>query len=394
MESRFGHDFSSVRVHTDAKAAESAHAVDARAYTLGQNIVFGTGQYAPGTPTGQRLLAHELTHVVQQSHQPTPAIQRMARGSGTPPTDWKSKDGKPFTLAVVPAKDVARVDEAIEMVREVAINPTKFSACHEFFQRRCPNKSANTLQQIFNRAQVWKLMNPSGDELARGDVNGQNIAYSQSGYNQGTRGLAETLMHELGHNCGIPGDSTHYRAEMASAYCMGQGRNQVSLQYAFNDQTFMAFLTYRRILAELVAGHFRLTAGGDWNYAGTIAEVVNLKSPQSKTKPYEFASAMIGVQGRTTLGGRLGAERFGGLFGRIETGFGAGRFLLREPRPDETTDIYGSYVLQLGGGVEFLIPNNPGVFPLSIEAGYRLTQPLTSEARQIHTFSLGVTVPF
>ncbi|WP_290884039.1 DUF4157 domain-containing protein [Fischerella sp.] len=60
MESRFGHDFSSVRVHTDAKAAESAHA-----------IVFGTGQYAPGTPTGQRLLAHELTHVVQQSHQPT-----------------------------------------------------------------------------------------------------------------------------------------------------------------------------------------------------------------------------------------------------------------------------------------------------------------------------------
>ncbi len=66
MEPRFGHDFSRVRVHTDAKAAESAQEVNARAYTVGKDIVFGTGQYAPGTNTGQRLLAHELTHVVQQ----------------------------------------------------------------------------------------------------------------------------------------------------------------------------------------------------------------------------------------------------------------------------------------------------------------------------------------
>ncbi|HLI88385.1 MAG TPA: DUF4157 domain-containing protein, partial [Ktedonobacteraceae bacterium] len=66
MEPRFGFDFSRVRVHADARAAESTQAVNALAYTVGHNVVFGTGQYAPGTNEGRRLLAHELTHVVQQ----------------------------------------------------------------------------------------------------------------------------------------------------------------------------------------------------------------------------------------------------------------------------------------------------------------------------------------
>jgi hypothetical protein len=66
LESRFGHDFSRVRVYTDAKAAESARAVNALAYTVGRDIVFGSGQYRPSTPWGQRLLAHEATHVLQQ----------------------------------------------------------------------------------------------------------------------------------------------------------------------------------------------------------------------------------------------------------------------------------------------------------------------------------------
>jgi hypothetical protein len=66
MEPRFGHDFSKVRVHTDARAAESAQAVNALAYTVKNDIVFGTGQYTPDTRAGQRLLAHELVHTIQQ----------------------------------------------------------------------------------------------------------------------------------------------------------------------------------------------------------------------------------------------------------------------------------------------------------------------------------------
>jgi hypothetical protein len=66
MEPRFGRDFSRVRVHTDARAAASAQALNALAYTVGRNVVFGAGQYSPGTSQGDRLVAHELTHVVQQ----------------------------------------------------------------------------------------------------------------------------------------------------------------------------------------------------------------------------------------------------------------------------------------------------------------------------------------
>jgi hypothetical protein len=66
MEPRFGHDFSRVRVHADAKAAQSAQAVDALAYTVGSDIVFGPHQHAPDSSAGRELLAHELAHVVQQ----------------------------------------------------------------------------------------------------------------------------------------------------------------------------------------------------------------------------------------------------------------------------------------------------------------------------------------
>jgi hypothetical protein len=84
MESRFGRDFGEVRIHTDAEAAESARAVNALAYTVGRNVVFGAGQHSPKSAVGRRLLAHELTHVVQQGSADhrgagsTPMLQRQA----------------------------------------------------------------------------------------------------------------------------------------------------------------------------------------------------------------------------------------------------------------------------------------------------------------------------
>jgi hypothetical protein len=66
MEPRFGRDFSGVRVHTDSAAAESARAVNANAYTVGQHIVFDEGKYNPSSTSGKQLLAHELAHTVQQ----------------------------------------------------------------------------------------------------------------------------------------------------------------------------------------------------------------------------------------------------------------------------------------------------------------------------------------
>lgn len=74
MESRFGHDFNEVRVHTDVKAEKSARALNSLAYTVGRNIVFAREQYRPTAASGRQLLAHELTHVVQQRAAPISSV--------------------------------------------------------------------------------------------------------------------------------------------------------------------------------------------------------------------------------------------------------------------------------------------------------------------------------
>jgi outer membrane protein OmpA-like peptidoglycan-associated protein len=76
MEPRFGYDFSKVRVHADAKAAESARAVNALAYTVGRDVVFSADQYSPETDKGRRLIAHELSHVLQQGSTNYSAIEK------------------------------------------------------------------------------------------------------------------------------------------------------------------------------------------------------------------------------------------------------------------------------------------------------------------------------
>jgi hypothetical protein len=79
MQQRIGHDFSDVRVHADAGAAASARAVGAQAYTVGSDIVFGSGRYRPQTRGGAHLLAHELAHVVQQRAAPRPSAHSGLR---------------------------------------------------------------------------------------------------------------------------------------------------------------------------------------------------------------------------------------------------------------------------------------------------------------------------
>lgn len=77
FESRLGHDFSQVRIHSDAQADESARSLQARAFTVGGNIFFEKGQFNSTTSTGKKLLAHELAHVVQQNNQTANFIQRQ-----------------------------------------------------------------------------------------------------------------------------------------------------------------------------------------------------------------------------------------------------------------------------------------------------------------------------
>jgi len=98
MESRFGHDFSQVRVHLGGAAEQSAREVNAQAYTVGNNIVFGAGQFTPATQQGQRLIAHELTHVIQQTNKnfsgSEPVVQRFTAFSAAEQTSGVSQGWK------------------------------------------------------------------------------------------------------------------------------------------------------------------------------------------------------------------------------------------------------------------------------------------------------------
>ncbi len=109
MEPRFGHDFGQVRVHTDARAAEAAHAVGALAYTTGSHVVFGAQQYAPTTHDGQRLIAHELAHVVQQSRGPS-SIQRSAIAPAGGRLEQEAREAASAVLANQPVPALSAAD--------------------------------------------------------------------------------------------------------------------------------------------------------------------------------------------------------------------------------------------------------------------------------------------
>ncbi len=101
MESRFNHDFSQIRIHADSSAANAAKSINAKAFTVGNHVAFGRGYFNPGTPTGERLMAHELTHTLQQNNTnySGPAVIQREEESSTK-ADSKSsvtlKDVVPF----------------------------------------------------------------------------------------------------------------------------------------------------------------------------------------------------------------------------------------------------------------------------------------------------------
>jgi len=109
FQSSFGHDFSSVRVHTDEQAATSAASHSARAYTVGRHIMFGRGEYAPGTLSGRHLLGHELAHVVQQSRGgPSPSVQSTSLEAAADHAAHQASLGAPVLVAGGSAIGIAR----------------------------------------------------------------------------------------------------------------------------------------------------------------------------------------------------------------------------------------------------------------------------------------------
>jgi hypothetical protein len=118
MESRLGHDFSGVRVHTDS---ESSQAIQANAYTIGQDVVFGAGKYLPGDSAGKKLIAHELTHVMQQSSSVPAGVQASSEAlTVSEPSDASEREAEATAEQILTT--------AIPMERSTGVDSTPTAA--------------------------------------------------------------------------------------------------------------------------------------------------------------------------------------------------------------------------------------------------------------------------
>ena len=195
FEPRFAADFSQVRVHDGPAGQAAARALHARAFTSGRDIAFGPGEYAPMTATGGRLMAHELTHVLQQrkARQTEPPVRRWAIGAApTPRAHWSLVPQDPDT-----EDHRARLAGAEAIVRRVLAS----ARCRNFFRNNCGlGEGADALRNAFNQAQIYFL---DVDDDAFGATAGvtRNIAYNRRAFRIGRFFMASTLLHEMFHTC-------------------------------------------------------------------------------------------------------------------------------------------------------------------------------------------------
>ena len=168
MEQRLGHDFTDVRVHTGGKADESARSISAQAYTVGSDVVFRGGAYQPGTPTGQRVIAHELAHVVQQKAGPvagTPAPGGIRLSNPSDPFEQAAEEtargvttqSPPMPASAPVAASVQRAGEEEEKEEETTQALTAQRAGEEeedetaqalFLQRTGEQENVNALHAM------------------------------------------------------------------------------------------------------------------------------------------------------------------------------------------------------------------------------------------------------
>ena len=278
------------------------------------------------------------------------------------------------------------------IIDDVVNRPGAFSACHNLFAEHCPGGTSGSLASGWQSAVIWRLTTPGLTAFGKGMVNGSDIAYSAAGYDQGAEGLAGTLLHEVGHNCGITG-TEHWRAAAIKNYCINPQRNEISAsigRYLGGEDTVL-LLSYRRFLGDLAYGRLRFTLGADLNVVGSARELGSIE-PEAQRRPGEFASAMGGFQLR--LGG-WGGSRFGGLALRAEAGIGVGRFAIRPASPDEapTTGTGAAWVVQIGPRAEFLVRRGrANVRSFSIAAEYRMVEPRNDDARALHAL-MAASIP-
>jgi hypothetical protein len=212
MEPRFGHDFSQVRVHADARAAESARSVGALAYTVDRHLVFGDGQYVPGSPRGRHLLAHELAHVVQQG----PAQPQLMRtisydadcdaDHGDVSGNVSSAQSSAARWAVAASLALARPEEVGSLLRRhfnvAATDSASITRIRNAFDSAAGLLDADAFTYHCRPSSDQRCSLPHGPYAAFAYPGVHDIYFCDPYPHQnffGHKGLIDTLLHEAMH---------------------------------------------------------------------------------------------------------------------------------------------------------------------------------------------------
>jgi hypothetical protein len=218
FEPRFGRDFADVRVHTGSKADRAARSVNARAFTVERDIVFRSGEYRPETTAGKQLLAHELTHVIQQNAG-TETLQRQG-GGHTFSVNLQGCDQDPYNEGRVESA----AEDAFETVRDT-------DCVHS------DSLEENILGE-FNGLDIECHQNqPDGEPTKCGDAYSmdwftQTINIFPYGWNLGCGPLNSLILHEVVHTAGYGSMFSDYHGPVPDACensCFGVGTEDPSL---------------------------------------------------------------------------------------------------------------------------------------------------------------------
>ncbi len=262
MEPRFGHDFSQVRVHTDSRAAESAQAVNALAYTVGRNVVFGTGQYAPGTSVGRQLLAHELVHTIQQSSSSaakldakTDSIEMLS----SPETEVEADQVAQNVVAGQQEVDISAHQPLPALQRQVHGSPAvsvRSPVAEEFITQESDiqaglagrpllSSEIALARPIFGNALDYSKVRLIPTSIAEFTTVGNNIRVSKD-FTISEPFFAETLIHELTHVWQYQHGGTSYISVSLGAQIAASiktpSRNFAYDYHITPDKSFFSFL--------------------------------------------------------------------------------------------------------------------------------------------------------
>jgi hypothetical protein len=231
MEPGFGHDFSRVRVHADPKAAQSTRALNALAYTVGQDLVFGAGQYAPETYTGKRLIAHELAHVLQQRSAQPPYRNTIQLYQDCPrhnPNISNPDD----TIRTARNAATPIVSQALQSIQIASTTGTPESAAFNYIFHNPNQQQIQKISEVYTNLSGWlpgieSFICNSQDVCEQESEEGREITYAYLGQCRGVivhicpaffnslgpHEQALAMIHEGAHHFGVCGSPERYFGE-------------------------------------------------------------------------------------------------------------------------------------------------------------------------------------